>query len=325
MRLGEAVQTYIAMKQALGRSYVYDGGVIWSFAKHLSEVPLRNITHRQILTFLGGPRTSPVTWHHKYSILKNFFLYWTARRELSETPMPPCRPLPAASGFVPHIYTRTEIRKILAAIPVSQKHKGCKIAPKTLRAFLIFLYGTGALVSEATNLASTDVNLRKKTILIHGSRFDRSRTIPIGSELCGVLQRYVNSLSKQSRGQSSYFFVNRDGERLNTRTLTTTFQRLRDEAGVQRHDHGFGKPRMHDLRHTFAVHRLNAWFKNHADMSRVIPALSAYIGQVGLGSTERYLRLAPERFRVQLNALSPLRSRKHWRDDPALMKFLAAL
>lgn len=82
---------------------------------------------------------------------------------------------------------------------------------------------------------------------------------------------------------------------------------------------------MHDLRHTFAVHRITAWFKQGADMNRMLPALAAYVGQVGLGSAERYLSLTPERFRRELVKLSPQRRKKRWRDDPALMRFLAEL
>ena len=65
--------------------------------------------------------------------------------------------------------------------------------------------------------------------------------------------------------------------------------------------------------------------KRGADLNRMIPALSAYIGQVGLGSTDRYLSLTPERFRTQLDKLSPRRGKKHWRDNSALMRFLAEL
>jgi len=74
------------------------------------------------------------------------------------------------------------------------------------------------------------------------------------------------------------------------------------------------------------VHRLTSWFKQCADMNRLLPALAAYIGRVGLGSTERYLSMTPERFRKQLLKLSPqCRKKRRWRDDPALMKFLAEL
>jgi|ERR1700683_1119054 len=111
---------------------------------------------------------------------------------------------------------------------------------------------------------------------------------------------------------------------LNQRTLIGAFRRLRRLAGVARHDGAIYQPRMHDFRHTFAV-RLSAWIKHGADLNRMIPALSAYIGQVGLGSTYRYLNLTPERFRAQLDKLSPRRGKRHWRDNPALMRFLTEL
>src|SRR5580658_6532927 len=86
------------------------------------------------------------------------------------------------------------------------------------------------------------------------------------------------------------------------------------------------QPRMHDLRATVAVHRLTSWLRQGGDLNRLIPALSAYMGQCGLGSSERYLKLTPERFRKQLVKLSPQRRKKRrWRDDPDLMKFLAEL
>ncbi len=82
---------------------------------------------------------------------------------------------------------------------------------------------------------------------------------------------------------------------------------------------------MHDLRHTFAVHRITSWIKHGAELNRMLPALAVYMGQSGLGSTERYLSLTPERFRTQLMKLSPAKAQKRWRDDAALMKFLADL
>jgi hypothetical protein len=101
----------------------------------------------------------------------------------------------------------------------------------------------------------------------------------------------------------------------------TRFQILRRVAGIGRHDGAIYQPRMHDLRTTFAVHRLTGWFKQGADLNRLLPALAAYIGQVGLGSTERYLAMTPERFRRQLLKLSPQpRKKRRWRDDPSLMK-----
>jgi integrase/recombinase XerD len=125
---------------------------------------------------------------------------------------------------------------------------------------------------------------------------------------------------------SPNFFFGKNGKAISCHTLRASFQKLRRSAGIRRHDGTVYQPRMHDLRPTFAVHRLTSWLKQGADMNRMLPALAAYIGQVGLGSTERYLAITPERFRKQLVRLSPQRrTKRRWRDDPALMKFLAEL
>jgi site-specific recombinase XerD len=127
-------------------------------------------------------------------------------------------------------------------------------------------------------------------------------------------------------GETPYFFVGKDGKTLNENALRVAFRKLRRLAGIQRHQGAIYQPRMHDLRATFAVHRLTEWLKQGADLNRLTPALSVYMGQCGLGSTERYLKLTPERFRNQLVKLSPQHPRKkRWRDDPTLMKFLAEI
>ena len=82
---------------------------------------------------------------------------------------------------------------------------------------------------------------------------------------------------------------------------------------------------MNDFRASFAVHRIASWIKSGDDLNRMLPALAAYMGLVGLTATERYIALTPERFRKELNKLSPERINWHWREDAQLMKFLAAL
>jgi len=126
--------------------------------------------------------------------------------------------------------------------------------------------------------------------------------------------------------KSLHFFVGKDGKAINENSLRVAFRKLRRLAGIQRYDGAIYQPRMHDLRATFAVHRLTSWLRQGGGLNRLIPALSAYMGQCGLGSTERYLSLTPERFRGQLVLLSPQRTKKRrWRDNAKLMRFLAEL
>ena len=324
MKLLDGVRTYVEGKRSGGADYAGGTRSLASFCRHAGNVDLSSISERQVASFLDGPQTSPRTWRHKYNSLRNFFLFWVARSAMPALPMPPARP-PVAQTFVPYIYSRAEIRLLLSTVRSSQEKDRCKIDPRTLRALLLFLYGTGALVGEARRLLREDVDLRRRLIIIRSNRFNRSRQIPIGPDLYKVLRRYHSTNHQKGKMKAPQFFLNKEGDVLNEVTLAKAFLRLRRMTGIVRYDGARYQPRLHDLRHTFAVHRLTAWIKHGADLNRMIPALSAYIGQVGLSSTERYLSLTPERFRTQLDRLSPRRAKKRWRDNPALIRFLAEL
>ncbi len=324
MNLKEGVQVYIEKKRSAGAAYV--GGIpcLSSLSRYAGDVPLSSISVQQVAAFLDGPRTSDLTWQHKYNLLANFFLFWLARNEIRTLPMPARRP-PVGSTFVPYIYSRPEIRRLLTTVRSSQKRSACTIDALTLRALLLFLYGTGAMVGEAARLLRDDVDFDRRTVVIRSNRFSRSREIPICPDLLEVLRRYDLRSHHKDLMRAPEFFRSKNGNAIAEQSIQKTFQRLRGLAGITRDDGACYQPRLHDLRHTFAVHRLTAWIRHGADLSRMIPALSAYIGQVGLGSTNRYLSLTPERFRAQLDKLSPRRGKKRWRDNPALMNFLAEL
>jgi integrase/recombinase XerD len=324
MKLREALQVYVDGKRLGGAAYEKGIQSLSAFCRRAGNVELNRITEHRVASFLDGPRTSAVTWRHKYNLLRNFFLFWVARNAMRAAPMPPPRP-PVTTTFVPYIYSRTEIRLLLAGVRRAQISANCHFDARTLRTLLLFLYGTGAMVGEACRLLRSDVNFKKRRITIRSNQFNRSREIPVGPDLYKVLWRYHVSNYRRGKMQAPQFFLNNEGSALNQRTLGGAFQRLRRIAGIARRDGAIYQPRMHDFRHTFAVHRLSAWIKHGADLNRMIPALSAYMGQVGLGSTYRYLNLTPERFREQLDKLSPRRGKRHWRDNPALMRFLAEL
>src|SRR5205085_10307808 len=92
----------------------------------------------------------------------------------------------------------------------------------------------------------------------------------------------------------SRFFVNQLGTAIHRCTLDNAFKRLREYAGVRRTDGGRYQPRLHDLRHTFAVHRLTAWYRQGADVQRLVHHLSVYLGHAHLAATQVYLTMTPE-------------------------------
>src|SRR5262249_40145319 len=156
-----------------------------------------------------------------------------------------------------------------------------KIEPRTVRTFILFLYGTGALLSEAVSMRREDLDFRRHTITFRSSRPYRSRTIPMCPDLYHVLRRYM-AATRADIGRTPYLFVRRNGEAITSYAMETTFRRLRQVGGVTRRDGCSYGARLHDLRHTFAVHRIDAWIKHGADLNRMLPALSVYMGRFGL-------------------------------------------
>jgi integrase len=321
MKLQDGIQIYVEARRSEGAPWAKGAQNLRSFHRQVGDVALAGIRINDVVAFLNGPLTSAATWYKKYSVLLGFFRYWRARNELCNLPLPPPRRSPVQT-FVPYVYSRTELRRLLVASGTVQRQFNCVIEARTFRTLLLFLYGTGAMLGEATQLLRKDVDFRRRRIKIQSSRVNRSREIPIGSDLYDILLGYCRLHHRKETIHDSFFFRTRDGAQIKTDTANQTFQRVRKEAGVARHDGARYEPRIHDLRHTFAVHRLTAWLKHGADLNRMIPALSAYMGQHDLGAAERYLRLTPERFRTQLDKLSPKRAKKRWRDNAALMRFL---
>jgi integrase/recombinase XerD len=158
------------------------------------------------------------------------------------------------------------------------------------------LYGAGLRISEALALTAADVDLAARILIIRESKFYKTRLVPIGDDLCLVLIRYATT-HRRDRGDSP-FFLSRRGDAVTRQNAESTFRRLRVRAGIMRNDDNpRHQPRLHDLRHTMAVHRLVSWYRNGADVQRLLPQLSTYLGHVHIAGTQRYLTLTPELLR----------------------------
>jgi integrase/recombinase XerD len=231
---------------------------------------------------------------------------------------------PESRTFTPYVFTRAEIRSLLTATRPCQRLRLCEMDAETFRCLLLTLYGTGALVGELLHLRVEDISFKRRKISLSGNRVIDSRTVPLCPDLAKELKMFA-ALKHQRRSADRCFFRTKDGRPLTQALVRVRFMYLRQLAAVERQDGASYQPRMHDLRSTFAVHRITTWIKEGADLNRMLPALAAYMGLSSLVATERYLALTPERYRKQLRMLSPQRGHRRWRDDPALMKFLVNL
>jgi integrase/recombinase XerD len=324
MILSEAIDKYVRRSQACGWSFTAGRRTLYSFKNHVGNLSLDCVAVSGTQAFLDGPRTSRATWRAKYALLKHFFEFWRLQGALPELPLPPLKP--ASRGtFTPYIYTKTEVRSLLIATRQCQGFSHCAMDSATFRCFLLTLYATGALVGEALNLRVGDVDFKRRRIALSGNRIIGSRSLPICCDLLDELTIFARFRHPKKRVVDRHFFCTKRGQPLIQSRVRARFVHLRQLVGIQRRDGVYYQPRMHDLRSTFAVHRITSWIKEGADLNRMLPALAAYLGVSGLQTTEQFLALTPEYFRKQLRKLSPQRGRRRWRDDPDLMRFLAGL
>jgi len=207
----------------------------------------------------------------------------------SEPKSPPRKP--------PYIYSYDELRRLLDPATVESSRRGAvQLDAVTFRTLLLLLYGAGLRFSEATGLTLTDVDLAERVLTIRATKFYKSRLVPIGPQLAAVLTNYMplRRRGEFAQGETSFFLANRDGTMLASSTVQAAFDALRRIAGIHGASGERQIPRLHDLRHSFAVHSLAAWYRQGADVQRLLPVLSTYLGHSDLEGTKVYLSMTPE-------------------------------
>ena len=202
--------------------------------------------------------------------------------------------IPKPPHFVPHIYSQDELQRLLDATACCENPRS-KLQPYTCRMLILLLYAAGLRISEALSLRLTNVDLTAGVLTIRESKFYKTRLVPMSPALTGALGEYVAQRAKEHPTQlDGALFLTRAGTPVARHTAENVFSRLRVRAGVLRHDGGRYQPRLHDLRHAFAVHRLVSWYRQGADVQRLLPQLATYLGHVHIAATQRYLTLTPE-------------------------------
>lgn len=295
MNINDLVTQYVAFCRALGERCRNKNFILQSFCRAIGpRTRISQIRVQDVAVFLAGAGPITNAWHVKYSALKVCFDFAVSRGHLNKAPLPanPPKPLPR---LVPYIYSREEIRCLLDAIPSFHRFPK-RIEPPTMRTILLTVYGAGLRRQEVLNLMLADVDLLNALLTIRVTKFYKSRLVPIGRDLREVLGDYARwrSARHPAAGGDTHFFLGHDGAPLAWWPLHHAFARLRQYAGVRRSDGGRYQPRLHDLRHSFAVHRLTEWYRQEADVQRLVYHLSVYLGHAHLEDTQVYLTMTPE-------------------------------
>lgn len=294
MKLSQVVTQYVQLKKSMGARFHSEAVILKAFCKALGDVDITDVRPDPVHTYISGIGPVTLFWHRKHQALRGFYRFAIGRGYVGSSPLPTVLPKPTRL-FVPYIFSKEELQRILNAAACSENPRR-KLEAYTLRTLVFVLYGAGLRVSEALSLTLADVDLNGGLLTVRESKFYKTRIVPLAPRLVSILANYA--ANRQQRGhsvsESAPFFVTRGGAKVTRQMMERAFSDLRNRAEVHRNDGGRYQPRLHDLRHSFAVHRLVSWYRQRADVQCLLPKLATYLGHINVGATQRYLTMTPE-------------------------------
>ncbi|MGY4305481.1 site-specific recombinase XerD [Bradyrhizobium sp. USDA 4369] len=297
MTLREAIERYVFWRRAHGAKFTTGANLLRRFLDHADgDAACDAVTTAQVLAYLASD--GPPTRHreNRYYALAGFWRHAISRGHATHLPIPDDAPRSPVRA-PPYIYSRDELARLFDPAAVEASRRGAvQLNAVTFRTLLLLLYGAGLRFGEATRLMLADIDLANAVLTIRATKFYKSRLVPVGPQLAALLDSHVSL--RQRAGlvddRNALLFANQDGTRLASSTVQAAFDTLRRVAGVGRAAGGRKVPRLHDLRHSFAVHRLTNWYRQGADVQRLLPVLSTYLGHADLEGTKVYLSMTPE-------------------------------
>jgi len=198
--------------------------------------------------------------------------------------------------YVPYIFSEQELGLLLSSIDALSKASPSAHARVVFPLLFRMLVGCGLRITEALTIEKQDVDLEKGTLLLLNTKNEKERIVPMAESLCETSRKYSFSIQfVKGANESKYFFPNPEGKAYSACTAYARFRQALWHAGISHGGKGRG-PRVHDLRHTFAVRVLNRWVREGKNLTTALPYLSVYMGHVGLKATQHYLRLTANMF-----------------------------
>ncbi len=303
MKLAQVVEEYVTVRRSTGLRFRSATTILRTFARVAGVIDVNDVTQDTVRAFLK--RSGPITsgWHQKHYTLAGLFRFAMQRGLVSTSPVAyrlPKRPAYAT----PYIYSEEELRRMLDAtsaldLPHPKNGQPATIPALTFRTLILLLYGAGLRLSEALALTLDDVDLHTNMLLVRNTKFFKTRLVPIGPRLSSALGLYADKRLALIRRPpaGSAFLLRRDGAAISLYTAERYFRMLRRRTAIGRDDGAYFQPRLHDMRHAFAVHRLVAWYRQGANVQLLLPKLSTYLGHISLAETQHYLTMTPDLLR----------------------------
>jgi integrase/recombinase XerD len=287
--VADAARDYLRLRNSLGHDLAEYHRQLPRFVAFLEAEGLPTVTVAAALAWAQGPDVDPATSiaPRRMTIARGFACYLSGID--ARTEVPPTGLIASRQRWrPPFIYSPGDIEALLA-----QAGQLRPMPAATHETLIGLLAVTGMRVGEAIRLDRADIDWADAVLTIRESKFGKTRMVPVLGSTLTMLERYARTRDRLcQQTATTSFFVSTAGTRLIYACTGQVFRRLRDRAGI-----GAGAdhpPRIHDLRHTFAVRTLLGWYQAGDDVEGRLPALSTYLGHRDPRSTYWYLSAAPE-------------------------------
>lgn len=285
-----AVADYLATRRAMGYKLAHQGQMLGQFAAYLDGVGAEHLTIAHAVSWAKQPQgAAPVWWAVRLGTVRGFARFLSALDPATEVPPAGLLPEPSHRA-VPHIYSDEDIAGLLqAAGRLRPEHRA-----DTYQTLIGLVTVTGMRVGESVRLDRDDVDLGEGLLTIRNTKFGKSRQLPLHPTSVDALAAYARRRDeRRPRPKSPSFFTSAIGTRLLRDNVCTVFPRLVRETGLQSANR-LRPPRLHDVRHSFAVRCVIRWYRQGLDVESRLPLLSTWLGHVAPSSTYWYLSAVPE-------------------------------
>jgi integrase len=277
------LEHYLTLRRALGFKLERAGLWLPDFVNHLERRRAAAITTALALEWANG---SPA----RLTLVRGFAEYLSALDPRTEVPSRELLPWRARRA-TPYLYSDQDVRRLMDAAHSQLR----PLRGHTYATLIGLLAVTGMRVGEAIALDRTDVDWTQGAIVIRCGKFRRSRAVPLHDTALAVLRDYARIRDRSVRHpRAPAFLLSSTGTRLVYKNIHACFLRLVRAAGLPRRSPPCCRPRIHDLRHSFAVRTLIGWYRAGVDVDALLPRLSTYLGHVTPASTYWYLSASPE-------------------------------
>ena len=288
------IESFIAEKRAVGYKFKKGAAMLkrfdsFAYSYGLTEVIL---TKQLVIEWtVRKPNESISTQCGRISLLRGLAEYMS-RTGYSAYIYPRAMITMNRYTYIPYLFSSDEIKRIFEICDHYPPKDCTPNRHMVLPVLLRMLYGCGLRISEALHLTIQDVDLNKGTLYIRNTKFNKERILPMAYSLTGRCQEYSKTIGIGKVG-NPFFFPSPFGGHYSETTIYKLFREVLRQAKISHLGKGKG-PRIHDLRHVFAVNCLKKWVLEGKDLNNCLPYLSAYLGHEDLRGSQRYLRLTAD-------------------------------